>query len=375
MRRHTLRTLGVALLVSIVAGITAQAGGVKYKNEDGDYVKLGGRIQLQYHLMDPADGDATDELLFRRFRPYIEGSIHEDWKGKFQWDMGKSSLAVKDAYFEYTGCENSSIKIGNVTFPFSREQLTSSKKLALVERTFVGDHNYGVPDRQAGLHASAKIMDGMLELSGAVVKGAIDPSSSKLDFDTVVNSDDDFLEGNMAGARAEIFPLGYFKPEQGDFKRDLKCAFAVAGFGWANDDDNNSGNVTNDIDKVTGVEVSAAVRGGGLSIDAQYNSIKSELSDTSVTHGLYQNGETTLDTYAIEGGYMVLPGKVEVVAGYSSMDADNFASAWNRTEVGLNYYVKKQDIKYQITYRKNDNYKGKDGVEEDEVFVQAQYVF
>ncbi len=358
MRRHTLRTLGAALLVSIVAGITAHAGGVTYKNEDGDYLKLGGRIQLQYHLADPADGDSSDQLFFRRLRPYIEGSVHEDWKGKFQWDMGKSDLAIKDAYFEYTGYEDSSIKIGNVTFPFSREQLTSSKKQALVERTFVGDHNYGVPDRQAGVHGATKLMDGMLELSGAVAKGAIDPSSSKLDFDTVVNSDDDFLEGNMFGARAELFPLGHFKPEQGDFKGDLKCAFAVAGFGWANDDDNNSGNVTNDIDKVTGVEVSAALRGGGLSLDAQYNSIKSELSDAGVTHGLYQNGETTLDTYSVEGGYMVLPGKVELVAGYSSMDADNFASAWNRTEVGLNYYVKKHDIKYQLTYRMNDNYKG-----------------
>ncbi len=365
----------VTMMMIIAAVSQSVADGVKYKNDDGDYVKLGGRIQLQYHLKDPADGDSSDELKFRRFRPFIEGSVHEDWKGKFQWDMGKSSFAVKDAYFEYKGFGNSSVKIGNAIFPFSREQITSSKKQALVERTFVGDHNFGVPERQAGVHGSTKLMDGMLHLSGAVVKGAIDPSSSKIDFDTVVNSDDDFLEGNMAGARAEIFPLGYFKPEQGDFKGDVKCAFAVAGFGWANDDDNNSGNVTNDVDKVAGYEVSAALRGGGFTLDAQYNNVKAELSDASVTAGMYVNGETTVETYAVEGGFMVLPGQLELVAGYQSMDADNYAEAWNRTSVGLNYYVKKQDIKYQVTYRMGENVKGKDGVDEDEVFVQAQYVF
>ncbi len=262
-----------------------------------------------------------------------------------------------------------------MTFPFSREQITSSKKQGLVERTFVGDHNYGVPDRQAGLHGSTKLMDGIFELSAAVVKGAIDPSSSKIDFDTVVNSDDDFLEGNMAGARAEIFPLGHFKPEQGDFKGDVKCAFAVAGFGWVNDDDNNSGNVTQDVDKVTGYEISAALRGGGFSLDAEYNNIQAELSDMSVTAGLFADGKTTIETYAVEGGVMVLPGQVELVVGYQSMDADNYAKAWKRTSMGLNYYVKKHDIKYQLTYRVGENVSGEDGVDEDEIFVQAQYVF
>ena len=42
---------------------------------------MGGRIQMQYHQEDPENGSSTDELFLRRFRPYIEGSIHKDWKG------------------------------------------------------------------------------------------------------------------------------------------------------------------------------------------------------------------------------------------------------------------------------------------------------
>ncbi len=59
--------------------------------KEGDkYVKIGGLIQLQYHLIDPAGGETSDEVLFRGLRPCIEGNIHKDWKGKFQWDMDKA---------------------------------------------------------------------------------------------------------------------------------------------------------------------------------------------------------------------------------------------------------------------------------------------
>lgn len=120
-------------VLTIAAPQTRAAGITVYK--DGDkYVKLGGRIQLQYHLVDPDSGDSSDSLFFRRFRPYIEGSLHKDWKGKFQWDMGKASgdneIAIKDAYLQYKGVENIKVTVGNANFPFSRELLTSSKKTA-----------------------------------------------------------------------------------------------------------------------------------------------------------------------------------------------------------------------------------------------------
>jgi len=368
------------VLVAMVA--SAFAAGVKYS--DGDkYVKLGGRIQLQYHMVDPDGGDDTDELRFRRFRPYIEGSIVKDWKGKFQFDLGKSDVALKDAYFQYSGFDAASVTIGNANFPFSRELLTSSKKQQLVERTFVGDHNYGTPDRQTGLHIAGDLAGEMLMWNASVVKGAIDPSNSKLDFDTVVQFDKggDWIEGNMYGGRLEIFPMKYFKPEQGDFKGDFLVAFAVGAFGWDNDDDyaneEEDGSVSHkDVDSVTGIEFSGALRGGGFSVDAQYNIFESELiNGKSGSDGIYDNGETTLENYALEGGYMIVPSKLELVAGYQSQDADGYSKSWNRTSVGANYFVDKHNIKYQVTYRMGENKDGKEDNDVDELFVQAQYVF
>lgn len=378
-----------AAVLGCVCASLATAGGVKYETEDGDYVKLGGRIQLQYHMEDPDDGESSDELLLRRFRPYIEGSVHEDWKGKFQFDLGKSKVAVKDAYFKYTGFDGVDITIGNANFCFSREKQTSSKKQQLVERTFVGDHNYGTPDRQTGLHLSGKLMDDLLAWNAAVAKGAIDPSNKKLDFDSVVQNDagDDWLEGDMIGGRLALFPMGAFKYSQGDFSGgELKAALGIAAFAWENDEDNVNRDVDeetgassvshSDVDSVTGFEISGAVRVAGLSIDAQYNTFDADLvSGKAGADGIYKDGETTLENYAVEGGYMVVPAKLELVAGYQVQDADGYADTWNRASVGANYFVKKHDIKYQLSYRMGENKDGKDGKDVDELFVQAQYVF
>jgi hypothetical protein len=366
----------VVMLISVTASY-AVAGGVKYEAADGKYLKAGGRIQLQYHSIDPDEGDKTDELRFRRFRPYIEGSVMEDWKGKFQWDMGKGKIDLKDAYMQYSGMDGIKVTIGNAYVPFSREVLTSSKKQQLVERTFVGDHNYGVPDRQAGIHVQGYNDARTFTWAASAVKAAIDPSNSKLDFDTVVslNSDDDWSEGEMIGARASLHPFGYEKPSQGDFAGDMRSYMAIGAFTWNNDDDNLDPARGDDVDKVTGLELSAGIRNAGVSIDAQYNGAVSELVDSGITDGIYEDSETTLTSYAVEGGYMVLPGKVEVVAGYQDLDADNYEKSWNRISGGLNYFVNEHKMKYQLTYRANANVDGVDGADADEVFVQAQYVF
>jgi len=369
--------------VSLALLVTMARAGVKYQNADGDYLKLGARIQLQYHHADPDGGPAIDELRFRRLRPYIEGSLHEDWKGKWQWDMGKGNVELKDAYAEYTGIDGMSVRIGNAYAPFSREDMTSSKKQQLVERTFVGDHNYGSPERQAGLHMAGAVANKTLTWAVSGVKAAIDPSTSKLDFDTVIslNKGDDWIEGNMVCGRLEVFPIGNFKMAQGDFKGDPKLALAVGAFTWRNDDDNVSVGADglpagNNVDDVNGLELSAAVRGGGFSVDGEYNLFNADLKDGAAGKvGLYENGKTDLSNWSVEGGYMVIPNRLELVAGYQSQDADGYAKAWNRTSVGVNCFMKKHDVKLQATCRMGENKDGVDKNDLDEVFVQWQYVF
>ncbi len=382
-------TLGISLLTLIPLGLSpAHAGGITLIDEGDKKLEIGGRIQLQYHISDPDVGQSKDEVFFRRFRPYIQGSIHKNWIGKFEWDMGQASddneMAVKDAYMQYQGFPNMTLTLGNSKTPFSREFLTSSKEQQLVERTFVGDHNYGSPDRMMGLKLDGHASDKMIEYSLAFGNESIDPDNKKLDFDSPANKNNDFNEGWLGAARIDFHPLGHLKKSQGDFERTTKATIGLGVFTWNNDDDNNSytdaaGNLIGtgkaDVDKATGYEVSAAIRAMGLSVDAQYNSVDADTIDPTVTGGIYKNGSTTLKSYAVEAGFMVVPSKVEVVAGYQSQDADNYVDAWTRTSLGLNVYFEKHDVKLQSTYQMGENLDGQKNNDRDEVFVQMQYVF
>jgi phosphate-selective porin len=381
-QKSSLITLAVAGAIALP--LASQAGGITYK--DGDkYLKVGGRLQLQYYQSKPDGGETTDDLFFRRLRPFIEGSLHKDWKGKIQFDLGKAEgtneVAIKDAYFQYKGWEGMKFSIGNANFPFSREFLTSSKKQQLVERTFVGDHNYGTPDRNAGLHLTGKTGSKKISYGASATVASIDPDNDKLDFDTPVNRNDDFNDGFMVGGRVDWHPFGYLKFSQGDFERKTRATIGVAAYTWSNDEDNNTntpgclaGSGKCDVDSVTGLEISGAFRAAGFSIDAEYNSFDAETTEAGITDGIYTNGDTTLTNASIEGGYM-FGQTIELVAGYQTQDADGYATAWNRTSVGANWFLKKHDIKFQLSYRMGENLEGVENNDEDELFLQGQYVF
>lgn len=383
MKNHRTAALPFGLLALAAAGPLHASGITVYKGDNGEYVKLGGRIQIQYYREDPDTGSTTDELFFRRLRPYVEGSLHPDWLGKFQIDFGKAEgdneVAIKDAYMQYKGYENMKVTFGNANFPFSREFLTSSKNQQLVERTFVGDHNYGTPDRNIGLHLTGHSGDKKLTWAASAASASIDPDNSKLDFDTPVNRNADFNDGWMFGGRVDFHPFGFLKFSQGDFTGDMKATIGVAAFTWSNDDDNNTftpgcGSKC-DVDTVTGYEVSGAFRAGGFSVDAEYNLFDAELTENGITGGIYRNSQTELKNWSVEGGYMVIPNRLELVAGYSSQDADNYTNEWNRTSIGANYFFRKHDVKVQLTWQMNEDMDGIPGNDADEVFLQTQYVF
>ena len=386
MRMNSLR-VAVAAALGLSTAMPAIAGITVYK--DGDkFVKMGGRIQMQYHYVDPDDGESTDEMFFRRLRPYVEGSLHKDWLGKFQMDFGKADgeneVAVKDAYMQYSGFEGVKVIAGNANFPFSREFLTSSKYQQLVERSFVGDHDYGTPDRNLGLHLTGE--SGNITWGASAAQASIDPDEDKLDFDTPVNKNDDFNEGWIFGGRVDYHPFGILKFSQGDFAGDTKATISLAAFQWNNDDDNNTYTDDNDVDidgvgkmdvdSVTGYEISGAFRAAGFSVDAEYNRFDVDAVDSDFNGGLYKDGSTELTNWSIEGGYMVMANKLELVAAYQLQDADTYDEEWTRTSVGANWFFHKHDIKLQATYTMNESVDGvKDDADENEVHVQAQFVF
>ena len=163
---------------------------------------------------------------------------------------------------------------------------------------------------------------------------------------------------------------------QGDFTGETRFTIGAAAYSWNNDGDVaiSTGAAPEEVDSITALELSGAFRSHGFSIDAQYNMFDSELVDAAHTGGLFRDGKTELTNAAVEGGYM-FDNRIELVAGYQTQDADNYATSWNRTSLGANWFIKGNDIKVQLTYRIGENIDGVSGNDLDEIFLQTQFDF
>ena len=126
-------------------------------------LETGGKIQVQYYDSDSADGLNEDELFLRRFRPRLRGRLFQQWVWRLEvelsadiqsGDVDLNELDIRDVYVRYKGFDRDGwrLTLGNQKTPFSRDFLTPSINQLLVERTFVGDLNAGVPDRTLGAH-------------------------------------------------------------------------------------------------------------------------------------------------------------------------------------------------------------------------------
>ncbi len=389
MTRRLIALILGCILAAAFLTPAAEAGVVVY-DKDGKKIEIGARIQLQFKSTDADGGETSDEVFFRRLRPYISGSVTENWWGKIQFDFGKAidgnEVAIKDAFMQYKGWDNLKLTIGNSKTPFSREFLASSKRQQTGERGLGGDHNCGTPDRQLGFKPEGE--NGDKKVTWALAAGAEnhDPDAGKMDFDTPANNASDWNEGVVLAGRVDFHPRGYMKFDQGDFhSSDFKFTIGLAAFNWTNDDDNNTrthpvtGLSTSsskaDLDSAEGFEVSGGIRGRGVSIDAEFQEISGDTVDPAFTGGVYRGGTTDLDKFQIKGGYMCPGNRSELVGRYQELDASTYQAAWEATEMGLNYFWNKHKAKVQLIYRMGENLFGVPGDDTDSTFVQFQYVF
>jgi hypothetical protein len=396
----------MAVMIAAIFLAPAVNAGIKVY-EDGDkFIEIGGRMQIQYLYFSesPADGDGEsgDTIFFRRLRPYISGSVTKNWIGKIQFDMGKSidqdELAVKDAYMQYLGLKNHKIFIGNSKTVFSREYLASSKRQQTVERWFVGQHNFGSPDRMLGFRLDGNTDSKKFEYKVNVGGESFDPDNRRMDFDTPVNDAGDFNLGWVGAGRLTFYPKEPIKRDQGDFKRgSFNYAVEAAAFTWtSNEEDLSYTDVVGgvqvcnstskcDLDSANGWELSGGIRGRGLSVDLEYNQVFGEMVAKNfvddegnlipLDSGMYVNGETTIKKWQLEGGYMLASMPLEFVYKRDSMDTDGYEKEWYANDLGVNYFFNKHKAKVQFLYRMESNVNGANGDDRNQFIMQWQFVF
>lgn len=104
---------------------TTQVGGV--------VIEIGGRVQTIFNTTS-VDTEPTAEWMLRRVRLEAEVQVNDLISGKVQPDFAGGELSLKDAYMKASFSPAFEVLVGRAHRPFSLIELTSSKRMAPIER-------------------------------------------------------------------------------------------------------------------------------------------------------------------------------------------------------------------------------------------------
>lgn len=373
-------SLGVllVLLASWTGSAFAQA-----PPADAAKVSVSGYIQPQWEVRTTDDG-SRDRSRLRRAVVTLDVALGRNWQAELQTDLGPLTsdgdrVVVKNALIAYAGWEAQYgvvLTVGNQKIPFSRSVLASSSRRGLVERPFTGDRAYGSPGRALSIRADGWHRGKTIFWSAAVADTRHGTDLDELRLDGVAELGDDGLEGHLLAGRVEFHPFGEVTRTHGDFDRGpLRVTVGGGVYGWQSDADSPLTAQAADVNRVSGLEVSGALRGAGLSVDAEFEHVSASARRPFPSDGLYANGSTHLRKASVEAGYMILPGRFELLAAVDALHTPTFDRPWRRIAAGANWYVKQHDVKFSFMHRESLNDEGVREGRSRAAYVQAQFAF
>jgi phosphate-selective porin OprO/OprP len=358
-------------------------------------VRLGAYVQTQYDRV-TLENTTADRVFFRRLVVSLQGNVIDDWSGETEVDFALAALGdrviVKDAYLRYTGfdAQGLTITVGNQKMPFSRSVLAPSSRRGLVERPFTGERSFGAVGRAIAVQVEGRHAQHHIQWAAALASALHAPDALEIRIDGLADSRATWNEGVLTVGRFEWHPLGPTPREQGNLICGLPngdCQLrVVAGIGayiWQNDGDRNLNTIDGigtsstfaDLDEARAVELSVGVRGHRFSLDAAWDRISGRTIDPAFSGGLYRDGNTVLYQAAVEAGYMVVPGRLEVLGAMDSLDITARTALAYRPAFGLNWYLHQHRLKMSFMHRENFNVLGIAGARGGATFAQAQIAF
>lgn len=324
---------------------TGYNGGIYLKTKDGKFsLKIKNRIQFQGYYIDyEAPEPSEKSFRIRRARLYFEGNGFFPWlKYKIQLTMEGAQVATRDFYLDFAYRKEIYPRFGQYKVPFSREYLTSSSSLQLVDRSIVNSEFSAGRDMGFSLYGN---IDKRFEYGIGIFNGS--GKNSK-------NLDDDFL---FVG-RALWTPTGEFKYAHSALEFPEKPVFAVgAAFTYfpgyeplkeKSSDRKHLASVVKNIsvgeNDVSQLTADFAFKYQGLSFegDFHYRSINPE--ETGV-NSVKSRG------FRLQAGYL-FNRKYELAVRYSSLDPNTDVSKdlKQETTAGFNYFISKHRLKFQVDY-------------------------
>ncbi len=113
--------------------ISMKSSTPKFKKGEFSWQPLG-RIHLDAGIIDDDQVDHPNGAEFRRARLGMKGKVSKDFGYKAEIDFANEDVSIKDAYLNYTGLDNTEIRVGHFKPSYTLEDMTSSNDLTFIER-------------------------------------------------------------------------------------------------------------------------------------------------------------------------------------------------------------------------------------------------
>jgi len=347
--------------------------GFYFKTLDNKFsAKINNRLQYKYQYTDrdigtdgiPNEDESTFD--FRRIRTKISGNAYdENIKYRLEWDSSWDDVTLLDAYVDFTHIPWANIWAGQGKV-FSRQVLTSSASLQMIDADTISEFRFQGDERKRGVAVhSDKILDGKFDYSIGV-------------YNPQIRWADNDINTMLYLARASYYPFGpyeSYKESDLEYTETFK-AHIGGGIGFEQIGRNESESFdflleTKDEIDQTQLLAEFGFKYRGLSLVGEYHHRKQELLDTNVvgddfivflglTDEQVKKKSLSDQGFFVQGGYFVIPKKLEVAGRYELIDYDRNHPGGGTPGLidnicsytaGLNYFLHGRDHKIQINYK------------------------
>ncbi len=316
--------------------------------DNGFTTSITTQIQTRYAFVDN-DEDAglrnTSGFSVNRARLVIAGTaLNREFSYKLQTDFvgtpndteSADSPAVRDAYIQWQPCEDGTgIRMGQFKTAISRQFNTDQAALQFADRSQVSE--FFTIGRANGAMAFGTLADGMITGSAAIFNGQ--STGEGLNAGPV----DTKHTGVLAVRVNPMGKMNVYEESDVDYTEDAALSFGAA-YSYTQSEVPFEQGVTSTVDSQI-VNLDANFKAAGFSANAEF---------------FYQNLDTDSKPtgFYAQGGYFVVPKKVELAARYGFLDCDDGSAPGqcagvdksNEVSATINYYFWKHSLKAQLGY-------------------------
>lgn len=313
------------------APVLPQPGGKETK------LIVGGFLQGQAEFgraADPRWAAVKDRFFFRRARIYLAGSFAEDFDFKAELDLQGNTLGAgtgqlaraNEIYINWRKYAFANVRFGQLKPAFGAEALASDTSIFTIERSLASDRL--TDGRQLAASVAGELWGRKLSYLAVVANGNGSNVSANDNRKFSKSARLAYTPVATAGDKLTIGVDGLWTDDVNVTKSDLGLP----------------GNLFTGSRRMSGVDVTWTH--GRLDLNAEW------LHGTFKPAGALPAARFVAEGWQATAAYFLIPAKLRAVVREEAFDPDTAigGNTMHTTTLGLNYYLKGEDIKFMLDY-------------------------